>query len=83
VYHWGNWKGELKRLKQNLESGISTRVRGGVKKRIVIGRQLQRFKQYIKTEISKGFRPDIVIVVYIDCNQPLKAFHAELPGEGK
>ena len=39
-------------------------------------------KQYIKKEISKGFRPDIVLVDYIDCIQPSKAFNDEWSGEG-
>ena len=39
-------------------------------------------KQYIKKLISQGFRPDIVILDYIECVQPSKQFKDSWEGEG-
>lgn len=46
------------------------------------GTTIPHIKQYIKKLIAQGFRPDIVLVDYIDCVQPTKAFKDEYAGEG-
>lgn len=46
------------------------------------GTTIPMIKQYIKKLISQGFRPDIVLLDYIDCVVPSKAFKDEYAGEG-
>ncbi len=46
------------------------------------GTTIPMIKQYIKKLISQGFRPDIVLLDYIDCVVPTKAFKDEYAGEG-
>ena len=46
------------------------------------GTTIPHIKQYIKKQISLGFRPDIVLLDYIDCVQPTKSFKDEWSGEG-
>jgi len=46
------------------------------------GTTIPHIKQYIKKQISQGFRPDIVLLDYIDCVVPTKAFKDEYAGEG-
>jgi len=46
------------------------------------GTTIPHIKQYIKKLISQGFRPDIVLVDYIDCVVPTKSFNDEWSGEG-
>jgi replicative DNA helicase len=43
---------------------------------------IPHIKQYIKKLISKGFKPDILLLDYIDCVQPSKSFDSEWSGEG-
>jgi len=46
------------------------------------GTTIPMIKQYIKKLISTGFRPDMVILDYIDVVQPSKSFSDEWSGEG-
>jgi replicative DNA helicase len=46
------------------------------------GTTIPMIKQYIRKQIAQGFRPDIVLVDYIDCVQPSKQFDSEWSGEG-
>ena len=46
------------------------------------GTTIPHIKQYIKKLISQGFKPDILMLDYIDCVQPSKAFDNEYSGEG-
>lgn len=46
------------------------------------GTTIPHIKQYIKKQISLGFRPDIILLDYIDCVQPTKSFKDEWSGEG-
>jgi len=46
------------------------------------GTTIPHIKQYIKKQIAQGFRPDIVLVDYIDCIQSSKAFKDSWDAEG-
>lgn len=46
------------------------------------GTTIPMIKQYIRKQIAQGFRPDIVLIDYIDCVQPSKHFNSEWDGEG-
>lgn len=46
------------------------------------GTTMPIIKQYIRKLISQGFRPDIVLLDYIDCVQPSKNFDDVYAGEG-
>lgn len=46
------------------------------------GTTIPHIKQYIKKQISQGFRPDILLLDYIDCVQPTRQFKDEYSGEG-
>jgi replicative DNA helicase len=46
------------------------------------GVTIPMIKQMIKKEMSKGFKPDLILLDYIDCVQPTKVFNSEWTGEG-
>jgi replicative DNA helicase len=46
------------------------------------GTTIPAIKQYIRKLIARGFKPDIVLVDYIDCIQPSKKFDDVYAGEG-
>jgi len=46
------------------------------------GTTIPMIKQYVKKLISTGFRPDMIILDYIDVVQPSKSFADEWSGEG-
>lgn len=46
------------------------------------GTTIPMIKQYIRKKIAQGFRPDIVLIDYIDCIQPSKRFDDVNVGEG-
>lgn len=46
------------------------------------GTTIPKIRQYIRKQIATGFRPDIVLVDYIDCVQPSKQFDDTWSGEG-
>jgi hypothetical protein len=43
---------------------------------------IPKIKQLIKKEMARGFKPDLVLIDYIDCVQPTKVFGDEWSGEG-
>jgi nucleoside-triphosphatase THEP1 len=46
------------------------------------GTTIPHIKQYITRQISQGFRPDIILVDYIDCIQATKQFKESWDAEG-
>lgn len=46
------------------------------------GTTIPMIKQYIRKLIAQGFKPDIVLLDYIDCVQPSKKFDDVYAGEG-
>ena len=46
------------------------------------GTTIPHIKQYIRKQIAQGFRPDIILVDYIDCVQSSKAFKDSWDAEG-
>jgi len=46
------------------------------------GTTIPKIRQYIRKLIATGFRPDIVLLDYIDCVQPTKQFNDTWSGEG-
>ena len=46
------------------------------------GTTIPIIRQYIRKKIAEGFRPDIVLLDYIDCVQPSKHFDDVFSGEG-
>lgn len=86
---WMNGKYTLNELNDNREEVISVanfeEQKPGIiklKKMPSDGTTIPQIKQYIKRLISKGFRPDILLLDYIDCVQPSKQFKDEYMGEG-
>lgn len=69
-----------------LEEEIETRSKGGgrliLKKFPSDGTTIPKIRQYIKKKISQGFRPDILLLDYIDCVVPSREFKDEYSGEG-
>ena len=61
------------------------RVNGGriiMKKFPSAGTTMTKIRQYVKRKISQGFRPDILLLDYIDCVQPSYAVSDANVGEG-
>lgn len=74
-----NHKNQLAEIKANLLSN------GGVlklKKFSTDGTTMPMIRNYIRKLISSGFRPDVVLLDYIDCVQPSKHFDDVNAGEG-
>ena len=46
------------------------------------GTTIPIIRQYIRKEIAQGYRPDIILLDYIDCVQPSKNFDDVYAGEG-
>lgn len=46
------------------------------------GTTIPHIKQYIRKQIAQGFKPDVILVDYIDCIQPTKNFKESWDGEG-
>ena len=46
------------------------------------GTTMKTIRKYIEKKISEGFRPDIILLDYIDCVQPSKKFDDVYAGEG-
>jgi hypothetical protein len=46
------------------------------------GVTIQAIKSFIRHEISKGFKPDLVVLDYIDCVESSKIYSDEWSGEG-
>jgi hypothetical protein len=86
---WMNGKYTLNELNDNREEVLSVanveQQKPGViklKKMPSDGTTIPQIKQYIKKLIAKGFRPDVLLLDYIDCVQPTKQFKDEWSGEG-
>lgn len=76
-------KDELIKLSQ--EMAANSKNGGGVlklKKFASDGTTIPIIRQYIRKLIAQGFRPDIVLLDYIDCVQPSKHFDDVNAGEG-
>lgn len=72
-------KDEIKELveKKKSETGILK-----LKRFPSDGTTIPMIKQYIKKLIAQGFRPDIILLDYIDCVQPSRVFDDVNVGEG-
>jgi hypothetical protein len=70
------------RLNKEIEVRTSGKGRLLLKKFPSDGTTIPKIRQYIKKKISQGFRPDIVLLDYIDCVVPTKEFKDEYAGEG-
>ena len=46
------------------------------------GTTIKTIRKYVEKKISEGFRPDIILLDYIDCVQPSKKFDDYFAGEG-
>lgn len=86
---WMEGKYSLNELNDNREEVFETaRKRESedgilkLKKFASDGTTIPMIKQYIRKQIAQGFRPDIVLVDYIDCIAPSKSFDSEWAGEG-
>ncbi len=86
---WMNGKYTLNELNDNREEVLSVanfeQQRPGIiklKKMPSHGTTIPHIKQYIKKLIAKGFRPDIILLDYIDCVESTKQFKDEWGGEG-
>src|SRR5690606_1143698 len=88
--HFSCWTGiELNNLsvrKDEVKEIVSDRLaRGGklkLKKFPSDGTTIPQIKAYLRSLIAKGFRPDIVLVDYIDCVESTKQFKDDWGGEG-
>lgn len=72
-------KDELIALKEKKES-----EKGNLKLRKFPsdGTTIPHIKQYIRKQIAQGFKPDVILVDYIDCIQPTKQFKESWDAEG-
>lgn len=76
-------KDELIQMCEDMENG--TKGNSGVlrlKKFSSDGTTIPVIKQYIRKQIASGFRPDIILLDYIDCVQPSKHHDDANVGEG-
>jgi hypothetical protein len=46
------------------------------------GTTIPKIRQYIRKQMSQGFKPDLILIDYIDCVQPSKNFDDANVGEG-
>jgi hypothetical protein len=72
-------KDEIKKI---VEDKIEKNVRLKLKKFPSDGTTIPTIKQYIRKLIAKGFKPDILLLDYIDCVEPSKRFDDANVGEG-
>lgn len=88
--HLACWSGEnLNDLKYHKEALTNLAIEKGaekgqlkLKKFPSDGTTIPHIKQYIRKQIAKGFRPDIVLLDYIDCIQSTKHFKDTWDSEG-
>jgi nucleoside-triphosphatase THEP1 len=88
--HLSCWTGiNLNDLKHNKEQlvdrvKIESERKGNLKlkKFPSDGTTIPHIRQYIRKQIAQGFKPDIVLVDYIDCIVPTKQFKDSWDGEG-
>ena len=88
--HLSCWSGiELSKLSDHKEE-LSKLIdeKKGSKGRIMLkkfpsdGTSIQKIRQFLRQERAKGFKPDIILLDYIDCVVPTKAFKNSWDGEG-
>lgn len=72
-------KDELKELVETKRNGKGQLK---LKKFPSDGTTIPMIKQYIRKLIAQGFRPDVILLDYIDCVQPSKKFDDVYAGEG-
>jgi nucleoside-triphosphatase THEP1 len=88
--HLSCWTGiNLNDLKHNKETliervKIESERKGNLKlkKFPSDGTTIPHIRQYIRKQIAQGFKPDIVLIDYIDCIVPTKQFKDSWDGEG-
>lgn len=88
--HLSCWTGiNLNDLKHNKEQlvdrvKIESERKGNLKlkKFPSDGTTIPHIRQYIRKQIAQGFKPDIVLIDYIDCIVPSKQFKDSWDGEG-
>lgn len=88
--HFACWTGiglnEMEERSEEVKELVLPRLEGKgqirLKKMPSEGTTIPKIKQYIKKEIARGFRPDVILVDYIDCIQPASQTHSEWSGEG-
>ena len=79
-----NHKEELTQMCKDMEEGI--KGKGGklmLKKFSSDGTTIPMIRQYIRKQIAGGFRPDIILLDYIDCVTPSKHTDDANVGEGQ
>lgn len=70
------------RLNEEIEVRTSGKGKLLLKKFPSDGTTIPKIRQYVKKKISQGFRPDMILLDYIDCVVPTKEFKDEYAGEG-
>ena len=88
--HLSCWTGiNLNDLKHNKETLVErVKVESEKKGQLKLkkfssdGTTIPHIRQYIRKQIAQGFKPDIVLVDYIDCVQSSKAFKESWDAEG-
>lgn len=90
--HFACWTGvnlsDFKERKDEVLSAVNTIMENQelgelrLKKMPSDGVTIPMIKAMIKKEMAKGFKPDIILLDYIDCVQPTKQFNSEWTGEG-
>lgn len=67
---------KVKEMEQNSKGNLK------LKRFASDGTTIKTIRKYIDKKISEGFRPDLIILDYIDCIQPSKKFDDYYAGEG-
>jgi len=70
------------RLEEEIKRQTESKGTILIKKFSSDGITIPKIRQYIKKKISQGFRPDMILLDYIDCVQPSKEFKDVYAGEG-
>lgn len=78
-----NHEPEVMRISNEMELKIKG-AGGGIfiKKMAAYGTTMPIIKAYIRKKINEGFKPDLLLLDYIDCVQPSKHFDDTYAGEG-
>ena len=67
---------KVKTMEGNAKGGLK------LKRMSSDGTTIKTIRKYVEKKISEGFRPDIILLDYIDCVQPSKRFDDVYAGEG-
>jgi len=73
-------KEELETMTKDMKENSKGRLK--LKKFSSDGTTIPIIKQYIRKKIAEGFRPDLILLDYIDCVSPSKKFDDVNAGEG-